>query len=624
MKLAKELPIDSRIVEQLAKATIKNLADAIVELVTNSDDSYKRLEEKGEKTQGRVLISVWRRKGGNCERLVVKDFAEGMTREELERAIVFGATTSGFEAGRSVRGMFGRGLKETIIALGEGEIKTVKSGKLCKTKLWYNERLKKPQYDDEALQAIQDTREPNGTEIEIKVTNEKIKIPEYTKFKEQIQRHYALRDIMASPNRKIELNFHDVKRGLDWLNAPLSFCYPKGKKVKEEVVNLPGYGDRVKVRIYESPTPLDSPRYNPYGLAGILIKTKGAILDNQLFRFENEPAALYFWGEAICEDLEERLRRGETGIIDYNRAGLEWRHEYCQALATSIEKVLEPFILEKKRELSRRPEKEVKETTRKMLKEVCSLLNDIAKKELELELPIEPEPGITDLVVKPERANIQKDIPREFSIYAPTEVVKEEGTEAFISSDNRYIRPLASIVKLERYHKYPEIWYRRFKVIGDAENVEGTLFVTLGKKVAFSKVKVAPPGKGRREKILIGRGGGFISDIQPDELEQPPQRTFYDRNTGVIKIFVKFPSVTPYIKSGLEGVETEAGGMLLAELIGEAFCRELARRKFEAGSVFSSPGGEIDAFNTEVNEIQKKALHRIQEIIFARRFKEKS
>lgn len=51
--MAKELPINSRIVEQLAKATVKNMVDGIVELVTNCDDSYKRLEGK------RQMTSVW-------------------------------------------------------------------------------------------------------------------------------------------------------------------------------------------------------------------------------------------------------------------------------------------------------------------------------------------------------------------------------------------------------------------------------------------------------------------------------------------------------------------------------------------------------------------------------------
>lgn len=46
--MAKELPIDLRIVEILARATLKSLIDGIVELVTNSDDSCRRLLRKTE------------------------------------------------------------------------------------------------------------------------------------------------------------------------------------------------------------------------------------------------------------------------------------------------------------------------------------------------------------------------------------------------------------------------------------------------------------------------------------------------------------------------------------------------------------------------------------------------
>ena len=140
--MAREIPIHPRIIEESAKATIRNLIDGIVELITNSDDSYKRLEE-GHEVSGKIEIYVNREKGGICKNLRVKDWAEGMTSQELESAITFGGETSGFHKGRSVRGFFGRGLKETIIALGEGEIKTVKNGKLTKTKLWLDKKNQK-------------------------------------------------------------------------------------------------------------------------------------------------------------------------------------------------------------------------------------------------------------------------------------------------------------------------------------------------------------------------------------------------------------------------------------------------------------------------------------------------
>ncbi len=619
--MAKDLPINLRIVEQLAKATVKNLVDGIVELITNSDDSYRRLEEKGKKVSGEIEIYVNRKKGGICEKLIVKDFAEGMTKEELEKALEFAGETSGFRRGKSVRGLFGRGLKETIIALGEGEIITVKNGKLCRTKLWLDQKTKKPKYDDQLLENVQNTSEKDGTTVDITITNEKIKIAEYKTFRDQLSTHYALRDIMASPERKIYLIFEDLKRKSK-KRIKITFSRPKGKKVKEQEVNIPGYGDKVKIVIYESLTPLMSPRNNPYGLAGILIKTKAAILDNRLFKFENDPAALYFFGEAICDGLEERLRRGETGIIDPNRGGLEWRDEYCQALASTIEKVLEPLIIGKRKSLEKKPEKEIKEATKKLLRKLCSKLNELAKNELEEmeEIP-EPEPDITNLIIKPEVANIQVDKPRAFSIYAPDNLIKEEGQILWIKSDSSDIQPLAYRVKLEKHPKYPDkIWYRYFKVVGKREGGEGTITAILGNESARAKVKVAPPKK-RKKGQITGRKRGFVSDIIPDELNNPSQRVEYIENEEIIKIYIKFPSVANFIKSGLEGVETPQGKLLLAELVGDAFCKALARKGIESGKYVIPPGGEIDAFNNTLNELQKKYLHLIQDLIFAWEFK---
>jgi len=138
-----ELPIDSRIVKQSAQATIRNLVDAAVELITNCDDSYRRLEEQGFKTSGRIDLAVSRQKGGRCEIFLVRDYAEGMTRGELQKAVRFGGETSGFEKGRTVRGLFGRGLKEAIISLGEGEIYTIKNNTLNPAKIWWDENEKR-------------------------------------------------------------------------------------------------------------------------------------------------------------------------------------------------------------------------------------------------------------------------------------------------------------------------------------------------------------------------------------------------------------------------------------------------------------------------------------------------
>ncbi len=309
--MAKDLPTNPRLTKQISDATIKNVIDGIVELITNCDDSYRNLEKKGVKINGLIEIYVNRKKGGICEKLCIKDYAQGMTKDKLEEAIEFAGETSGFLSGESVRGLFGRGLKETIIAMGEGEINTIKDGILSRTRIWCDLKTKSPQYDDQMLNNPLKTNKSNGTEISINITNPKFTIPEFDTFKTQLSKHYALRDILATINRNVQLTFESISNIKSMKRtSPVTFTYPDGEKILSKKVEITGLNEILQLDIYESSIQLDTPRYNPYGLAGIMIKTKSATLDNQLFKFDSDPCGLYFFGSAICDGIEDRLRHG--------------------------------------------------------------------------------------------------------------------------------------------------------------------------------------------------------------------------------------------------------------------------------------------------------------------------
>jgi hypothetical protein len=201
------LPIDHRLAIQMSYGTIRSIVDAVVELVTNSDDSYRRLEQKGETVDGSIIINVERYKGGKCNKLEVIDFAEGMDKDNLKEALRFAGEVSGFRLGKSVRGLFGRGLKEAILALGKAEIFTIKDKNLSRAILWRerNKPMYRPPKDshvpsEEERQEI-GIKKGNGTLVRINVTNDKIKCPTLKTLFPQICNHYALRDINKSQKK---------------------------------------------------------------------------------------------------------------------------------------------------------------------------------------------------------------------------------------------------------------------------------------------------------------------------------------------------------------------------------------------------------------------------------------
>jgi len=625
---AQDLQIDPRIITQMSLETIRYLYDAVVELVTNSDDSYKRLERDGIVDKGEIRIRVRRLKGSRCERLEVIDFAEGMNKEKLEKALIFAGESSGFEEGKSVRGFFGRGLKEVIIVLGKGKIYSIKDDKLSIAEVWIDKKTNKPKrmLIEKAYTPTKEEREEigiaegNGTAVRIIVTNERIKCPLLGTFLAQIRDHYALRDINSSRNRKITLEFEYVEKKIEKMVETISYEAPRVKgKIVVRSIKIPGYGDNIELRIYDSDEELESPFNNPFARAGLLIKTSGAILDNQLFKYQREKTACFFFGEVIWHNLADRLRTGES-LLNLNRVGVEWRQEVCQVLESEIERVLEPFIEEKRRQLEVKPARRPSENLNKLNRVLCSLLDRLAKEhfsETRLDTGLGGDEKIKNLTIKPPYANLEIDKERPFSVYAPLTMVGigSGPYQAEVkSSSPAHIQVLNPTVTLQPHRERPLLYYGNFRVLGKTDKEEATLTCTFGEHVATANVRVAPPGKiGQRKKVKPK--GGFFRGIEANRVPNPSQRAHYDEHSGIIWIYVKFPGISKYFEDNLNFKMSETSRPMYAELIGEAFCRFIARDYVKEGKVPLLPGGEIEAVTIAMNMAQAEYLHQIHDAV---------
>ena len=110
---SKPIQIEERYQLQNQTLAIKDVYDAIVELVTNADDRYEVL-----KTQGCIEIEVQRQRKGRATILRVRDFADGMTSSDMDQKLArIGGRVSGFES-VNVRGTNSRGAKD-VAALGK-------------------------------------------------------------------------------------------------------------------------------------------------------------------------------------------------------------------------------------------------------------------------------------------------------------------------------------------------------------------------------------------------------------------------------------------------------------------------------------------------------------------------
>ncbi len=251
-----------------------------------------------------------------------------------------------------------------------------------------------------------------------------------------------------------------------------------------------------------------------------------------------------------------------------------------------------------------------------MLRTLCNALDALAKKEFEeWQTPIEPADNIDDLTILPRYAYIEVDKPRSFGVYAPIELIKVTKDVVTLQSDNPKIQLMSHDIHLNQYsYKHPSLRYGIFKIIGKVAEEEANISCELNDHMALSHVKVHTLGK-RGEGNGKGTKVGFIREIIPDLTPNPTQRVEYKDQTAEIRIYLHFPAISKYLGEGFKGADTEQGRVILAELVGEAFCRAVALKKIGGAEAPSIPGHEIDSFISAVNDIQKKYLYQIHDII---------
>ena len=106
-----------------------------------------------------------------------------------------------------------------------------------------------------------------------------------------------------------------------------------------------------------------------------------------------------------------------------------------------------------------------------------------------------------------------------------------------------------------------------------------------------------------------------------DPRAEPKQRVHFDREKSLIVVATKAPSVAAYFDEGGKGHEAPQGQVLLAELITEAVCREIARRGVENESFLAPTGAQADAIQREYIRLQNQYAHRIHACFVDRQYR---
>ena len=363
---------------QDSRLAIRDIFDAIVELVTNADDRYQVLG-----IFGKIEIEIVRRRAaGDPTTLRVRDMADGMTSEVMEHKIGrTGGRVSGLERGLAVRGTNSRGAKD-IAALGKVTFESIADDDRIHTcSITQN-------FDFELLESAEITpkdrkrlkiTEGTGTLVTLKVDpSRRIPIPKADNLRKKLSQLVALRDILNDSQRQVYLK--------DGEKAPIRIKPPQlgGKDRLKESFEIPGYPDaRAKLTIRRTSETLEREQ-DRFRRGGVLVKSRHAIHEATLFdkELETDPHALKFFGRLVCdyidhlgnefdERVEERAKEDPDNpmpILDPSRrSGLTRDHPFVKALFAEALKRFRPLVEEERKRAEKESATIESRATRKRL-----------------------------------------------------------------------------------------------------------------------------------------------------------------------------------------------------------------------------------------------------------------
>lgn len=506
---------DRHTVRRMRTAMQGNVIRALVELITNADDSYIRLDTEG--IPNKRTIEIVYKKDGYRGIFAVRDYAEGMSADDLqEKFSQYGAATSGMKTGKRVRGYFGQGAKDALVSMENGSISTFKNGKFAECKLFIKQD--KPWYDiSNAVPATKELRnihniEKNGTIAYFEAGS---KVPRLARIQEELANNYLLRKIMINPYRKIFLL--DANAGK---KRRLQYQMPEGKEILVEdfTVSYSKYEEfPIHLSVWRAEKDLMQTGDDRHG-GLLLLDEEDTVLGISLFRYDNEPLAARFFGEMKIGHFRELLENEEP-VLREDRSSIEARHPFCEMLIPEIEKRIELKVKEERLRKQKEDQGKIDAKGRRRYRKAFTILNEIAEVEAQAVINLGPE--VTDKIEEP---------PNGFCLYPSSAQITAGKRYVFQLRLNTDVVRYGSIVKVTCSHSKIRVLTQEIRISSDdgtgivrkyitvegtEPNVKGTLRAISGNRSSEAKIYVIT-----EKELLLAEGMVF----QPENLTLRPNK----------------------------------------------------------------------------------------------------
>lgn len=558
---------------------------ALIELITNSNEAYNKLDYKGIKHRGEIIIEVYPRRQG-LTKYSVKDFALGLDEQDFTKKVQeMGGDMSGLTKEIGGRSYWGRGLKEALINFGYGEIISIKNGKLYKatskdvTLSFEGEKdVFKTDRDEYGVKS-----DENFTCINLIARNTHIqKTPQFESLKYLLSKYFELRDILVKDSRKIILRY--IKDKDNVINEEvISYSPVESKKIREIEVKLRDFPEAIiSLEIFEAEKDIPYTQEKYLSERGFLICSKNAIHAVDYFGFQNHSAAARIFGRVTSEYIDYLLRDKREPLFDPTRSGgTNQKNLFIKSLSAEVQKLLGPIFEEYGQAINKDSEIKDEETDSNM-KKVLDYFNKIAKnlfdiddnkinaghkkpKKKKEDLP--PPDGFNFM---PPYLQIVKGKPSTVTLKLVSEYEKIKDKIEIIS-ENKDVEILKEQKRIWEYNEKKDFYVYRISILGKNVGNSSTLVATLGKMETRAKIEV----------INEKKGAGLFNDWSIERGLPPEQRVQYIRGIGKIIVSADAPSVSPFIAlNKIRSMETK---ILISELILYSCCNEIARQMILRG-----------------------------------------
>jgi hypothetical protein len=219
----------------------------------------------------------------------------------------------------------------------------------------------------------------------------------------------------------------------------------------------------------------------------------------------------------------------------------------------------------------------------------------------------------------PDYVQIVVDKESTLTLKALVPKVITSGSIANIYSDTKEIIVINNKFAFDEKDANPDngLVISHIRTIGRQVGAEGIVTAEINGHKAEILIKVIS----RRKPVEPHeqRKSGLFRSFEFSPIADPHQRVKFERANGKIIIATQAPSVAIYFGPNGEGQEEGYCQVMLAELVVEAVCREIARRKIESGK---EPflGEASEAMNVVHNRLINKYAEKIHHLLVEKQY----